>query len=89
MLENSVLRRDAFALIAHADILHLRDGRTERGTFISGNGREIRFLAEGGRSQRYDISAIDHLTFGKAAPETARTRTSDTVVPSGTTSLCG
>jgi hypothetical protein len=71
--------------LALADTLHLRDGRTVRGTFISGNSREIRFLAEGGRSQRYQISAVERLTFGNTVQNGERTRTSEVVVPAGTT----
>jgi hypothetical protein len=73
------------ALLLQADTLYLRDGRTVRGTFISGNSREIRFLTEGGRSQRYQITAIERLTFGSGGQDAVRTRTSEVVVPAGTT----
>lgn len=87
----------AFAL--QADTLYLRDGRTIRGSFISGNSRQLRFLPIGGRTQQFAITAVDHIAFGDAsAPSatsrntvgssrtaTTRTRTADTnVVPAGT-----
>ena len=81
-----------------ADTLYLRDGRTLRGTFISGNSRQLRFLAEGGRTQQFSITAVDHIAFGDGAATTSstlstsrsasgtRTRTSDarSVAPAGT-----
>jgi hypothetical protein len=54
----------ACGIAAHADTLYLRDGRTVQGTFISGNSRELRFLADGGRTQRYAISAVERVNFG-------------------------
>ena len=84
--------------ILQGDTLYLRDGRTLRGTFISGNSRQLRFLAEGGRTQQFSVTAVDHIVFGDAAATNSstlsssrsasgtRTRTSDSasVVPAGT-----
>jgi hypothetical protein len=57
----------ASAFILQADTLYLRDGRTIRGTFISGNSRQLRFLPDGGRTQQFSITAVDHIAFGDAA----------------------
>jgi hypothetical protein len=73
------------AILAQADMLYLRNGRSVRGTFISGNSREIRFLAENGRAQRYQLSAVERLTFGDETQTAMRTRSTSSVVPSGTT----
>lgn len=54
----------AAALLAHADTLYMRDGRTIRGTFLSGTSRSIRFLPDGGRAQVYTISSVDRVAFG-------------------------
>jgi hypothetical protein len=48
----------------HADTLYTRDGRTVRGTFISGNSREVRFLPDGGSTQRFPITSVDRISFG-------------------------
>jgi hypothetical protein len=49
--------------LVQADTLYLRDGRAIRGTFISGNSREVRFLPDGGRTQRYTIGTVDRISF--------------------------
>ena len=61
------------ALATQADTLYLRDGRVIQGTFISGNSRELRFLADGGRTQRHLITNVDRLTFGDATATTSST----------------
>jgi hypothetical protein len=66
-----------------ADTLYLRDGRTLRGTFISGNSRELRFLPAGGRTQRFSVADVDRLAFGNPS-STSRTRATDYgTVPAG------
>ena len=62
-------------LLLQADTLYLRDGRTLRGTFISGNSRQLRFLPEGGRTQQFSITAVDHIAFGDATALPAASRT--------------
>ena len=88
----------ASAFMLQADTLYLRDGRTLRGTFISGNSRQLRFLPDGGRTQQFSITAVDHIAFGDAATTSStlskprnttaastRTRTVDaTAIPAGT-----
>ena len=64
------------SLLAHADTLYLRDGRTVRGTFLSGTSRTIRFVPEGGRAQNYAIGSVDRVAFGDAG--TARTSSRST-----------
>jgi len=49
---------------ANGDTLYMRDGRTVSGTFLSGNSREVRFLADGGTAQRHSISMVDRVSFG-------------------------
>jgi hypothetical protein len=49
-----------------ADTLHLRDGRTLDGTFLSATSREVRFLVRGSNSQRFAVTAIDRISFGSA-----------------------
>ena len=88
----------ASAFMLQADTLYLRDGRTLRGTFISGNSRQLRFLPDGGRTQQFSITAVDHIAFGDAATTSStlsssrnttaastRTRTVDaSTIPAGT-----
>jgi hypothetical protein len=50
-------------LLLQADTLYLRDGRTIKGTFISGNSREVRFLPDRGRTQSYTIGTVDRISF--------------------------
>ncbi|MBI1898879.1 MAG: hypothetical protein HYZ57_14895 [Acidobacteria bacterium] len=54
----------AATALLQADSLYLRNGRTLNGTFLGGNSREVRFLEEGGRTQRYSITAVRSVTFG-------------------------
>ena len=61
----------ASAFVVHADTLYLRDGRTMRGTFISGNSQQIRFLPDRGRTQTFRISAVERMSFGEETPAAA------------------
>ncbi len=87
----------AAAALLQADSLYLRDGRTLNGTFLGGNSREVRFLEEGGRTQRYSITAVRSVTFGATESPAVRSsgvyqdtragtraRAGDMVAPAGT-----
>lgn len=83
-----------FALTAllNADTMYMKSGESVRGTFISGNGREIQFLPDGmRRAASYQVDRISSVTFGPATSAASRSsgtrsRTaSREVAPAGTT----
>ena len=67
----------AFSFALQADTLHLRDGRTIQGTFLSGDSREIQFSPErGGNARRFPVATVDHVAFGDSAAYSSSTSSS-------------
>jgi hypothetical protein len=66
----------ASACLLQADTLYLRDGRVIQGTFISGNSRELRFLADGGRTQRHLITSVERIAFADSGATTTSSTSS-------------
>jgi hypothetical protein len=56
----------ASAPVSFADTLRLKDGRTIEGTFVSGNGQNIRFTERGRSARWYRLSEVDSLWFGNS-----------------------
>jgi hypothetical protein len=100
---NRIMKKSAFAFllasfalttVAIADELHLRDGKTVEGTFLSADTRQLKFLGPDGKSKTYPISDVDAVSFAlvaapapvAAAPATAPKPTTITV-PTGSTVL--
>lgn len=59
------------ALTVSADTLHLRDGSSVRGTFISGNGQNVQFRPDGGSPQTYAVDRVGGISFGDSTAAAA------------------
>lgn len=52
-----------------ADTLYMKDGQSIRGTFLSGDSRQIRFTPEGAtRGRSYAVSNVANVVFGDSTP---------------------
>ena len=61
----------ASAALLAADTIRLRDGRRVEGAFLGGDSRTVRLVGSDGSVQTFDITDIDSISFGKAAPAAA------------------
>jgi hypothetical protein len=99
---NRIMKKIAFAFLlagfalttaANADELHLRDGKTVEGTFLSADTRQLKFLGPDGKSKMYPISDVDGVSFALvapapvAAPPAAPPKPTSITVPTGSTVL--
>jgi hypothetical protein len=82
-MRNYILCFIGFSLSLQADTLHLRDGRTLNGQFVSATSTQIRFAVDGNSTQTFPLSSVSNVAFDSAESGT-RARRGESIVPSGT-----
>jgi YmgG-like glycine-zipper protein len=76
-------------LLANADTLTLKSGRSIQGTFLSGTTREMSFLAESGKSSTFALVDVESVSFSAILPPAAHPsathQQTGVSIPAGTT----